>query len=217
MSEPEYRTGETMTEHLPALVGTYGVEVTPGRYRDDWYVKTPMDVQPIQSLDFVDAMRRFFDGMDREIDAHVDDPIATAQALARMEAIMADMRYVQNRLKSVTGASMAELKIRRITVERVATVEGTANTADRQWNDAGLLRHILDNWKHIDAETGEVVESEQVANLILELAKLSWRSTPMPDHDIDPHDWYERELGDDGKPVKTPTTRMIDNRIKGQR
>jgi hypothetical protein len=206
-----------MTEHLPALVGTYGVEVTPGRYRDDWYVKTPMDVQPIQSLDFVDAMRRFFDGMDREIDAHVDDPIATAQALARMEAIMADMRYVQNRLKSVTGASMAELKIRRITVERVATVEGTANTADRQWNDAGLLRHILDNWKHIDAETGEVVESEQVANLILELAKLSWRSTPMPDHDIDPHDWYERELGDDGKPVKTPTTRMIDNRIKGQR
>lgn len=206
-----------MTEHLPALVGTYGIEVTPGRYRDDWYISTPMDVQPIQSMDFVDAMRKFFDGMDREIDARIDDPVATAQALARMETIMADMRYVQNRLKSVTGASMAELKVRRITVERVATVEATALTADRKWNDAGLLRHVLDNWKHVDAETGEVVESEQVADLILELAKLTWRSTPMPEHDIEPSDWYERELGDDGKPVKTPTTRMIDNRIRGQR
>jgi hypothetical protein len=206
-----------MTDQLPALLGTYGVEVTQGRYRDDWYVKTAVDVQPIQAMDFVDAMRRFFDGMDREIDAHVNDPVATVQALARMEAIMADMRYVQNRLKSVTGAAMAEMKIRRIVIERVATVEAAAITADRNWNDAGLLRHILDNWKHIDADTGEVVESERVASLILELAKLSWRSTPMPDHDIEPADWYEREVGDDGKPIKTPTTRMIDNRIKGQR
>lgn len=206
-----------MTEHLPALVGTYGVEVTPGRYRNDWYVSQPTDVQPIQSMDFVDAMRKFFDGMDREIDARVDDPVATSQALARVETIMADMRYIQNRLKAVTGAAMDELKIRRITVERVATVEASAITADRKWNDLGLLRHVLDNWKHVDSETGELVDSEVVATLILELAKLSWRSTPMPDRNIQASDWFEREVGDDGKPAKTPTTRMIDNRIRGQR
>ena len=56
------------------------------------------------------------------------------------------------------------------------------------------------------------------AGFVLTHLTPNWKMTKMRDDlGIDPNDYCDVLQDDDGKPIKTPTVRMHDNRIKGRR
>lgn len=206
------------SDTLPVLVGTYGATVTPLKSggRSDWNVAKTLEVAPVQAPDFIDAMRRFFDGMDREITHYVDDPIATSQALARVDALLADVRYVRDRLRDVTAVSMNTQRIRRLTVESVTTVEASS-TVEWDWDDRGLMEFVLSDLRLVDADTGELYGEDVIAERILSLLAPRWRSTALKEQGINANDWRETPLDEQGKPIRKPTITIKDNRVRRNR
>lgn len=210
------------SDDLPAvLASTYAANVTPLKTggRADWHVPRSMEIAPVQSPDFIDAMRRFFDGMDREIDHYVNDPIATSQAFARVEALLADLRYVRDRLRDVTAESMNAQKMRRLTVEHVATVEATS-AVEWDWDDHKVLRDLLGGWRILDPDTGEVIDADDAAEYLLTFASVGyWRSTALKAAGLDPDrlDYRDAPRDEDGKIVRRPTLRVNDNLIRRNR
>lgn len=204
-----------------ALFDRYPVAVRKlrGGVRVDVIVAEASPTPAIEAPDFVARMRWFFAEMDAEIDRHVNDPIATAQALARVEALLADVRYVRDRLHQVTAEGLRAMAIRRLTVTEVTTVEAS-NTYERTaWQHAALLTAMLRWWdiRVIDVATGEYVPADQVAEVMLNWFRPDWKLTAIRDADLDPDDYCTVARDDDGKPMKTPTVRIVDNRVRRQR
>lgn len=207
----------------------YGAEVTPLSRgpRADWAVPRPDLPIPADAPDFVDTMRRFFAEMDGEIERRKDDVVATATGLAKIDALLADIRYVRDRLRDETARNLNEQFVRRLVIEGVINVEGTSTTETEWDNKKAMMRTIhgaldaqaeFDDPRWIEAETGVMLDVEALADAILANAAISyWRKTALTAAGIDPSDVSETETGDDGKPVRTPTVRIHDNLIRKAR
>lgn len=198
-----------------------GYEITErslrGAMRSDWTV-TPAAVRshPSDAPSFVKAMRRFFKQMDEEIDARLNDPIQTGQALAKMEALLADMRYLTNRLRSVTAEAMAEGRIRRITVEGVATWEETASVSRSNWDHPRIVSAYLKTLRfdRVITTDGEVVSIDEVATALGALygPSTSPRITPLREAGMNPDEYCDIALDENDKPIKEHSVRMHDNK-----
>ena len=200
--------------------GEYLARVTPlktGGRRDIEVTQTdPALPAAFGQTDILAALRRFFDALDAEADRHADDPVATAQALARMEALLADVRYVRDRLKTLTASALQAERIRRLTVSDIVTVEGTTEVKRSGWEHTRLLTTVLVGQAHrlINVESGEVMTAEESAALLLEMFRPEWKLTPLKEMGLDPDEFCQVETDDDGKPVRTPSLRMVDNVVR---
>jgi hypothetical protein len=211
-----------MTTTDLALLGSgeYVARVTPlktGGRRDIEVTQADPDMPvSFRQTDILAALRRFFDALDAEADLHADDPVATAQALARMEALLADVRYVRDRLKSLTATALQAERIRRLTVSDIVTVEGTTEVKRSGWEHARLLTTVLigQAQRLINVETGEVMTAEESAALLLEMFRPEWKLTAIREMGLDPDEFCHVETDDDGKPIRTPSLRMVDNVVR---
>lgn len=200
----------------------YDVDVTPlrGSPRVDVIAHESMPTPAVEAPDFVARLRQFFAEMDDEVQRHQHDPIATAQALARIEALLADIRYVRDRLHTVTAAALQAMKVRRLTVESVVTVEGTSSVERSEWRHRDLLVKLLTQMFPkglVNRNDGEVWEVDALADSFLAWCRPEWKLTGVRDCGVNPDDYCTIKTGDDGKPLKTPSVRIVDNVVRGQR
>lgn len=208
-----------MTTTDLAILGaaTYQARVTPLKSggRVDMEV-TPLDADAPRAFadhDIIDQLRRFFSALESEAHSHEGDPVATGQALARVEALLADVRSVRDSLKTLTASALADNRVRRLTIAGVTTIEGTTEVKRTEWRHAPLLTAALEvqAQRLMSIETGEVMTAEESAAVLLELFRPEWRMTPLKELGIDPDDFCRVETDDDGKPVRTPSVRIVDN------
>jgi hypothetical protein len=208
-----------MTTTDLAILGsaTYEARVTPlksgGRVDMEIAPTDPDAPRAFSDSDIVAQLRRFFALLDVEAHSHRGDPVATGQALARVEAVLADVRSVRDSLKTLTAAALAENRVRRLTISGVTTIEGTTEVKRTDWQHPGLLATVLTRQAHrlINIETGEVLSADDTAATLLCLFRPEWRMTPLRDLGIDPDDFCTFETDDDGKPLRTPSLRVVDN------
>lgn len=208
-------------DYLPVLIDHYEVERTGpnkvGKY--DWAATADHLVgSAAQADDLTMALRRFFDGIESEIITYSADPIALSHALAHIETILADVRWVHGLLVRATARAIDAARIHRLTVEGVGTFEASGSYKRTQWEHDRLMREVLVRfgWRFIDPN-GEVIEPGEVAAELLTALTPSWKLTGLRGLDID-HDEYCRvERDEDDKPVVTPSVRVYDNAIKARR
>lgn len=207
---------------LPARLGGYEIAITPlktGGRADVVVTNANETPDSFTSTAIVDQLRSFFDKLEAEADARKDDPIAMVNALARMEALLADVRYVTNTIRDHTATALNNQGIRRLTVEGVATMEGTSASERTDWQDKELMRDMLDThgWDAIvNQHTGETWQSNEVAETILSWMRPAWRLTPIRDAGLNPDDYSHQPQDEDGKPLRTPTVRVHDNVLRKQ-
>lgn len=206
------------------LLTEYRCEVRPlktGGRRDVAASNQSMTLALQGDESFVDRLRRFFAEMDAEIDHYRHDPIATAQALARVEALLADVRYVRDRLMSTTAASLNEHKVRTLTVQGVVTVEASSELKRSEWQHHRLLVEMLERLGFsegiVSPHTGEVWTVANLAAVLLEWFRPEWKLTQLKNAGLDPNDFCTVERDEHHKPMRTPTVRIVDNRAKGAR
>lgn len=163
--------------------------------------------------DIVAHLRRFFDAIDAEAELYSDDPIAMVNALARMEALLADVRSVAATIRKHTAEALADAKVRRITIDDVATMEATSESDRTDWQHARLMHDMLVTTPYVfvDEQTGEYITPDVVAEQILTWFRPEWRLTPIRDAGLDPDDYSTQPKDEDGKPLRTPTVRVHDN------
>ena len=211
---------------VPALLdeGGYEFSITPLKTggRSDVHVVTHGDVEPsaFGETDIVGQLRVFFDKMDAEIEARKADPVAMVNALARMEALLADVRFVTNTARTRTAEVLDAAKIRRLTIDNVATVEGTSEASRTDWQDEKLLTDMLtcqigDDF--IQRDTGECRTTDVLASMVLEWVRVEWRLTPIRAAGLDPDDYSTQPKSEDGKALRTPTVRVHDNSMRKQK
>lgn len=197
--------------------GTYEARITPlksGGRRDIEVTRTDAELPAaFGQTDIIAQLRRFFSVLDAEASRHAGDPVATSQALARMEALLADVRYVRDTLKTLTATALADERIRRLTVSGVVTVEATTEVKRTGWDHPRLLADALTGMAQrlINIETGEVLTAEASADVLLGLVTPSWKMTGLKDIGLDPDAYCTVESDDDGTPIRTPSVRMVDN------
>jgi len=210
-----------MSEELAVLgAATYQARVTnlkTGGRRD--VEVTPNDPNLPESFDRTDivgTLRRFFDALESEAQEHRGDPVATSQALARMEALLADVRSVRDSIKTLAAEALNDEQVRRLTVSGVCTVEGTSEIKRTAWQHAPLLEACLAKTElaMIDTTTGERVTAEFVAKVLLSFFSPTWKLTTLKSLSINPDDYCDVATDDDDKPVRTPTVRMVDNLVR---
>ena len=208
-----------MTTTDLAILGsaTYQARVTPlksgGRVDMEITPTDPDAPRAFTDSDIVAQLRRFFSLLEAEAHEHQGDPVATGQALARVEALLADVRSVRDSLKSLTASALSENRVRRLTISGVTTIEATTEVKRSDWQHAPLLTTVLQAqaMRLINVETGEVMTAEESAALVLQLFRPEWRMTPLKELGINPDDFCSVESDDDGKPVRTPSLRVLDN------
>jgi hypothetical protein len=182
-------------------------------------VPNPTATEAIETTGFVPAVRAFIAEMDAEITVYEHDPIATTQALVRIDAILADLRYLRERLHQVTARALDAQHVRKLTVESVATVEATGSIERTNWQTAKLLALVLNHLgvRFIDWASGEVLDGEAVGDRLGPYFRAEWRLTPLRELGIDPNDYCDVARDDDGKPIRTPSVRIVDNRVRTAR
>jgi len=214
----------TTTETLPVKYAAqddegnivYEVTETPlrGGGRRDLQVHTPRKRDAIAQTSIVDHLRRFFAAIDMEASRYKDDPATNVQALAKVEAMLADLRYVRDMLHKYVADALADQHIRRLTVDGVITVEGTTDAKRTDWQHEQLLADLLKRAALVvtSTDTGEILTPVEASRLLLTWFRPEWRLTPIRDLDIDP-DYYCTLPTDDetGKVVRTPTLKIVDN------
>lgn len=217
----------TSADHTPPTakelaVIEHGIEVTPLKSggRADWLVHTPTPTAPVEAPDFVAAMRQFFSDMDAEIDSRRTDPVALTQGLARIEAVMADVRYVRDRMRDLSAGLLDEMRVRRLTVEGVVTVEGSSSVNRSAWKHDDLFSDLLAKRLPdtlIDAETGEVVPAASIASTLageLYGPSTAPRVTPIKNAGLTVEDYCAVDMDQEGKVVRTPGLRIVDNVVR---
>jgi hypothetical protein len=177
---------------------------------------TPNDLQvphAFEQTDIIARMRAFFIALDDEAKTHEGDPVALAQALARLDALVADVRSVRDTIRTMTAEALKEQKIRRLTVQGVTTVESTSEVKRSNWQHQRLLSDMLNHYglSLLNQTTGEISEGNFAAERILEWFTPAWKMTPLKAAGMNPHDYCDVQQDDDGKPISTPTVRMINN------
>lgn len=205
----------------PDRYAGYDVAITPLKTggRADVIVsngdRTPAS---FSSTDIIGKFRAFFDQLALEAEQHADDPIAMVNALARMEALLADVRYVTGEIRGHTAKALSDAKVRRLTVEGVATMEASSTSERTNWQDHALLSRMLDE-KYgalVCADHGEVVRPDDLADEILSWVRVQWRLTPIRDAGLDPDDYSTQPTNEDGTPLRTPTVTVKDNLVRRQ-
>lgn len=174
---------------------------------------------PFAETDITTQLRTFFDKLDQEIDKHTGDPIALVNALARMEAVLADVRSVTANLRTKAAEALAQHKVRRLTISGLASVEGTSEATRTDWQSEELLTELLGKRYVdglVDAGTGEMIEAHELAAWVLSLFRVEWRLTPIRDHGLDPDEYSTLPKDEDGKTMRTPTIRIHDNSLRKQ-
>jgi hypothetical protein len=208
--------------NTPTTLDSYDVAITPlksGGRMDVVVSDANRTPESFTSTDIVDQFRAFFDKLALEAESHKDDPIAMVNALARMEALLADVRYVTAEIREHTATALSETKVRRITVEGVATMEASSSSERTDWQDHALLTKMLE--RHgcdslIDSDTGEVVRSDALATDILSWVRVQWRLTPIREAGLDPDSYSTQPANEDGTPLRTPTVTVKDNLVRRQ-
>lgn len=174
------------------------------------------------STAIVEQMRAFFDKLEAEAEARKDDPIAMVNALARMEALLADVRYVRDSIREHTANALSGAKVRRITVEGVATMEASSASERTDWQDQELMTAMLnervakDTGFLIEPTTGLKIPMGDLAAVMLQWFRPAWRVTPIRDAGLNPDDYSHQPTDEDGKPLRTPTVTVKDNLIRRQ-
>lgn len=187
--------------------------------RADWMVTTPPDnPSALDHPQWVTAFRRFLADFDDEITARAGDPVQTGTALARFDALMADIRYLQSRLRTVTAEAMAAQKVRRIVVEGVGVWEASSTVDRTGWQTARLVAAYLDAAGVVSAvnSDGEFVTVEDVANLVADLYGPSTapRVTPLREVGLDPDRFCTVPTDETGGYLRTPAVRVQANDLR---
>jgi hypothetical protein len=206
-----------MNELVPLGATHYSARVTPlktGGRRD--IEVTPNDLQAphaFEQTDIIARMRAFFVALDDEATQYQGDPVALAQALARLDALVADVRWVRDTIRTMTAEALKEQKVRRLTIEGITTVEGTSEVKRTNWQHEQLLTDMLNNasLSILNTATGEVISAEDASPLLLEWFRPEWKMTPLKTAGLNPNDYCTVALDDDGKVTPTPSVRMINN------
>lgn len=190
--------------------------------RADWEVIQHLESAglpaPFAETDITAQLRSFFERLDQEIESHKGNPIALTNALARMEAVLADVRSVTANVRKAVAEALAEHQVRRLTIDGLATVEGTSSSERTDWEDrplmTAMLEHCLDGHIIVETDTGELMSTTELASAILRWARVEWRLTPIRDAGLDPDDYSTQPKDEDGKPLRTPTVRMHENVLR---
>lgn len=207
-----------MTTTELALPGaTYEARVTPLRSggRRDVEVLSPDPDAPaaFAQTDIVGSLRAFFAALDAEAEQHRGDPVATAQALARIEALLADIRTVRDTLRDMTASALVASAIRRLTVGGIVTVEASTEVKRTDWQHEALLGALMAQrgLSVLDHSTGELLEGADAAGAVLAWMRPEWRLTAVRDAGIDPDAYCTVATDDDGAPMRSPSVRIVDN------
>lgn len=207
----------TAIEPFPVLpIPDYEIEDRPIRGgRRDLIVKNHRSRDAATETDVVENLRRFFMAVDQEATRYKNDPITNVQALAKIEALLADLRLLRNTVHRFVARAMQVQRIRVLTVEHVATVEASTEAKRTDWQHEKLLADIFTalQVRALTAD-GEVLPAESLAQLVLIFMRPEWRLTPLRDNGLDPDAYCTVERDDDGKPVRTPTLRIVSNRYR---
>jgi hypothetical protein len=198
----------------------YEIETTPLKTggRSDWNVKDHHNSHPVafEATEIVAKLRQFFDQLEAEAEARRDDPVAMVHALARMEALLADVRYVTSAIRDYAATSLQEAKVRRMVVEGIAAVEATTASQRTGWEHQKALAAMLKAAEVavLDKATGELMDDETSAQVILEWFTPSWKLTAMKAAGLDPDDYSDQPKDEEGRPLREPTVRFHDNRLR---
>ena len=211
-----------MTTTDLALIGSgeYRAEITPlktGGRRD---VTVTGSITPhrdaFAETDILRAFRQFFAAMDAEASERRDDPVALVQALARLETLAADVRAVRDSVRRMAAEALQAEKVRRLIVEGVAAVESSTEVKRSEWQHERLLGDLLNGagLSLLDTSTGERIDGNEAAEMLLAWFRPEWKMTAVRQAGLDPDEYCRVQTDDDGKPVKTPTLRMLDNLVR---
>ena len=201
------------------------IDVTPLKSggRSDWTVSPCRESVGVPAsfadTDIVDKLRYFFDRLESEAEQHRDDPVALVNALARIEALAADVRYARDSIKSKAAEALKHWNVRRMTVEQLITVEGTSDAPRSNWEHQRLMTDMFRaafGTQLVNTETGDMFDTEHMAEIVLEWFRCEWRLTPVRNAGLNPDDYCEQATDEDGKPMRTPTIRIHDNVLRKQ-
>ncbi len=205
-----------------AVLGSaaYEARVTPlksGGRRD--IEVTPNDANlpaSFGSTDVLAVLRQFFDALDQEAQSHEGDPVALAQGLARMEALLADVRSVRDTIRSMTASALNDERVRRLTVSGVVTVEGTSEVKRTEWRNENVLSALLaaHGYALLHVKSGELRHPEIAAPALLEWFRPDWKMTALKAAGLDPDQFCTVATDDDGRPSRTPSVRIVDNIVR---
>lgn len=188
--------------------------------RVDRTVHASTAVSIVEAPSFVEQMRQFFMAIDVEADKYAGDPEATGRALAHMDALLADLRYARDRLQTLTAEGLHTARIRRLVIEGVIELEASSEAKRSDWQDVKLLADVLRSMglRVISTWTGEWLELDVAAAKVLEAFRAEWRLTAIRGLGLDPDDYSTLPVDDEtGRPIRTPTVRIVDNRVRRHR
>lgn len=172
---------------------------------------------PFADTDIVNQLRVFFDKLEAEATERRDDPVAMVNALARMEALLADVRTATASIRKYAAEALSDYKVRRMTIDGLITVEGTSSSERTDWQHERLMTDMIKACftDHlVEGETGQVHSAESVAKIILEWFRVEWRLTPIRAMGLDPDNYSDQPTDEDGKPLRIPTVRIYDNQLR---
>lgn len=166
--------------------------------------------------DIISQLRRFFADLEAEASDRAGDPVALSQALARMEALLADVRYVRDSMRSLAAEALADERIRRLTVLGVATVEASSEIKRSEWQHNHILSAMLaaHGMALLHLQTGEIHHPEIAAETLLAWFRPEWRMTALREAGLNPDQFCTVASDDDGRPIRTPAIRIVDNIVR---
>jgi hypothetical protein len=209
-----------MTNELaPIGSGEYRASITPlksGGRRDVTVTASADRPNAFDATGILGALMQFFAAIDAEAEQRRDDPVALVQALARLDTIAADVRAVRDSVRRMAAEALQAEKVRRLVVEGVAAVESGTEVKRSEWDHSRLLGDLLSGagLSLLDTSTGERIDGNEAADVLLAWFRPEWRMTAVRQAGLDPDNYCRVQTDDDGKPVKTPTLRMLDNLIR---
>ncbi len=194
-------------DDLPVIYANDSVRVSRAGNRND------VEVDGVAPFEFLTRLRDLFYAVEEEIESHKADPISLANALANLETILAGVRNVRDRVKTLAASALAVDRIRRLTVTGVVTVESVSEIRRTAWDNEPLLTAMLDasNLRILDTDTGTVFQAGESARLLLAWFRPEWRLTPIRNMGINPDAFCSVLTDDDGYPMKTPSLKIVDN------
>jgi len=198
-------------------LGRHMVTATPLRGgRRDVTVATPAEPQSFTQTDIVRQLRSFFSALEQEAQTHIDDPIALGHALARLDALLADLRYARDSVREMTAHALKAQKIRRLVIETIATLEAASEVKRTAWEHDRLMTDALEarGIVAVDTTTGERLDSSQLAGVLLAWFRPEWRMAAVRELGLDPDHYCSVATDDDGKTISTPTVRMAGNSVR---
>lgn len=188
--------------------------------RVDRTVHASTAVSIVEGPTFLDQMRVLFMALDVEAEKYAGEPEATARALAHMDALLADIRYARDRLQTMTAEGLRTKRIRRLVIEGVIEVEGGSEAKRTDWQDTKLLGNVLRSLglRVMSVWSGEWLEVDVAAAQLLGVFRAEWRLTALRSMGLDPDDYSTLQRDDEtGQPIRTPTVRIVDNRVRRRR